>query len=123
MEVFNSPFAPQVFYYGSFLLIACGLFLIFTQKNIIKLLVGLNIAETGVNILIVFTGILKGKTAPILSGTVKDISTMVDPVPQALVLTSIVIGFGVTAFGLALAVRLYEKYHTLDIDKIRGLRW
>jgi len=113
----------NLFFYGSFSLIAIGLYILFTGRNLIKMLVGLNIAETGVNLLIVFSGAVRNGTAPIISGTVSSTSDMADPVPQALVLTSIVIGFGVTAFALALAVKLYEKYNTLDVNKIRGLRW
>ncbi len=113
----------NIFFYGSLLLMILGFVIVFTQKNILKIILGLNIAETGVNILIVFSGAIRSKSAPIITNSFKDITSMVDPIPQALVLTSIVIGFGVTAFGLALAVRLYEKYHTLDISKIRGLKW
>ena len=113
----------NVVFYGSFALILTGLLIVFTQKNIIKILLGLNIADTGVNILIVSAGFIKNGQAPILSGHFSDLLKMVDPVPQALVLTSIVIGFGVTAVGLTLAVRLYQKYKTLDISKIRGLKW
>jgi len=48
---------------------------------------------------------------------------MVDPVPQALVLTAIVIGLGVTAVALALVIRLYDHHKTLNINKIRKLKW
>ncbi len=113
----------NVIFYGSFALIFIGLFIVFTQKNLIKILLGLNIADTGVNILIVSTGWIKGGQAPIVSGNFSELLRMVDPIPQALVLTSIVIGFGVTAVGLSLAVRLYQKYKTLDVSKIRGLKW
>jgi multicomponent Na+:H+ antiporter subunit C len=46
----------------------------------------------------------------------------VDPLPQALVLTSIVIGLGITSLGIALCIRLYEKYGTFDITEIRRLK-
>ncbi len=113
----------NIIFYGSFVLISIGILIVFTQKNIIKILLGLNITDTGVNILIVSTGFIKNGQAPILSGNFSDLLKMVDPIPQALVLTSIVIGFGVTAVGLSLAIRLYQKYKTLDISKIRGLKW
>jgi multicomponent Na+:H+ antiporter subunit C len=47
---------------------------------------------------------------------------MVDPIPQALVLTSIVIGLGVTALVISIAIRIYEKYGTFDITKIKRLK-
>jgi len=53
----------------------------------------------------------------------KNVNKMVDPVPQALVLTAIVIGFGVTAVALALVIRLYRHHGTLNIDEIKNLKW
>ena len=88
-----------------------------------KIIIGLDMAETGVNILIVAAGYIKGNTAPIFSKASLTPAQMTDPVPQALVLTSIVIGFGVTALALALVVRLYQKTGSLDVSKIRGLKW
>lgn len=112
-----------IVYIASFGLIFIGLFIVFTDRNLIKIILGLNIADTGVNILIVAAGYIKGNTAPIFSKVSLTASQMTDPVPQALVLTSIVIGFGVTALALAITVRLYQKTETLDISKIRGLKW
>ena len=63
---------------------------------------------------------MKGR-APIFSSAA-DIKNMVDPLPQALVLTAIVIGLATTALLVALAMRIYEKYGTFDITKIRELR-
>lgn len=104
-------------------LVLLGFYIVFTQKNLIKMVVGLGLADTGVNVLLVSTGYIKGNTAPIFSNGSIKISHMVDPVPQALVLTSIVIGFGVSALALALIIRLFEKTGTLDTSKIRGLKW
>ena len=50
-------------------------------------------------------------------------ANMVDPVPQALVLTAIVIGFGVTALMLTLVMRIYSIYGTVDASRLRGLKW
>ncbi len=109
--------------FGSAGLIVLGLYIVFTQKNLIKMVIGIDLAETGVNVLLVSTGYIKGNTAPIFSKTGLQVSSMVDPVPQALVLTSIVIGFGVSALALAMIIKLYEKTGTLDTSKIRGLKW
>jgi multicomponent Na+:H+ antiporter subunit C len=114
---------------GAFGLIAIGLLVIFTRRNIIMMIVGLNIAEVGVNLLLVNAGYVKNGTAPIFTaafgkafaqGTVGPMS---DPVPQALVLTAIVIGFGITALALSLAIRLHDGGSSLDIHKMRGLKW
>ena len=104
-------------------LILLGLYIVFTQKNLIKMVIGLDIADTGVNVLLVSTGYINGNTAPIFSKAGLSVSSMVDPVPQALVLTSIVIGFGVSALALVLIIKLFEKTGTLDTTKIRGLKW
>jgi multicomponent Na+:H+ antiporter subunit C len=112
-----------------FLLILVGFWGVLTQKNIIKIVVGFTILNTGINILMVSLGYVKGKTAPIIDGAVAqtgnhDVSaSVVDPVPQALVLTAIVIGFGVTALMLAYAMKLYNAKKTLEINKFNDLKW
>jgi len=112
-----------------FLLILVGFWGVLTQKNIIKIIVGFTILNTGINILMVSLGYVKGKTAPIIDNAVAqtgnhDVSaSVVDPVPQALVLTAIVIGFGVTALMLAYAMKLYNAKKTLEINKFNDLKW
>jgi len=112
-----------------FLLILVGFWGVLTQKNIIKIIVGFTILNTGINILMVSLGYVKGKTAPIIDNAVEqtgyhDVSaSVVDPVPQALVLTAIVIGFGVTALMLAYAMKLYKAKKTLEINKFNDLKW
>ena len=112
-----------------FLLILVGFWGVLTQKNIIKIIVGFSILNTGINILMVSLGYVKGKTAPIIDiavaqGEGHDVSqSVVDPVPQALVLTAIVIGFGITALMLAYAMKLYNAKKTLEINKFNDLKW
>jgi len=84
-------------------LVVIGIYLVIAEKNLIKIIIGLNLADSGVNIFIVFSGYIKNKTAPIFSKGSLGFENMVDPLPQALVLTAIVIGFGVTALSLAIA--------------------
>ncbi|HBF87232.1 MAG TPA: cation:proton antiporter [Bacteroidales bacterium] len=112
-----------------FILIIVGFWGILTQKNIVKIILAFSIADAGINILIVSLGYVIGKTAPIIDGSVVqkagiDVSdSIVDPVPQALVLTSIVIGFGVTALMLAYAMKLFTAKKTLHINKFNDLKW
>ncbi|MCF7929612.1 MAG: sodium:proton antiporter [Spirochaetales bacterium] len=108
---------------AAFGLIIIGLLAIFTQRNIFKLIIGLNLADVGVNIFLVNAGYIDGGTAPIFTDGIRSAQIMTDPVPQALVLTAIVIGFGITALALGLTIRLFEKYHTLDVKEMRGLKW
>ena len=113
-------------YIVSILLIALGLFTVCTKKNLIKIVLGLGIVDYGVNLLIVSFGFNARGTAPIyqVSDLLNGVAShfYVDPVPQALTLTSIVIGACVTAMSLALVIKLREMYGTLDTREIRRLR-
>ncbi len=111
-------------YGAAILTMLIGIFAILTKKNLIKIVIGMSIMDSGFNLLLIALGYIKGGTAPIFSPAVegKDV-IMVDPVPQALVLTAIVIGFGVTAVALSLVIRLYRKHNTIKIDEIKTLRW
>ena len=103
-----------------------GLFGALTNSNILRMIVAFTVADTGVNLVIVGVGYMRGRTAPILDSAVAAadaVARIIDPVPQALVLTAIVIGVGVTALMLAYAYKLYEKKHTLDIAKFTELKW
>jgi multicomponent Na+:H+ antiporter subunit C len=110
-----------VYYFGAISLILIGLYAALVKKNLLKILIGLDIMESGVNLLIVSIGYINGKSAPILSEGIGP-SQAVDPIPQALVLTAIVIGVATTALALSAAIIVYEKYGTLNIEEIRRLR-
>jgi multicomponent Na+:H+ antiporter subunit C len=102
-------------------LFCIGLYCILRKRNLIKIIIGLGIMEYAVNLFFVLVGYRMYGRAPILSKT-EEILNIVDPLPQALVLTSIVIGLAVTALVVAIAIRIYEKYGTFDITKIRRLK-
>lgn len=110
-------------YIASFFLIVLGLYCIVTKYNLVKTVIGLSIMDYGVNLLIISIGFNPGGTAPIFTaGELNQASFFVDPIPQALTLTSIVIGACVTAMSMALVIRLEESYGTLDTREIRRLR-
>jgi multicomponent Na+:H+ antiporter subunit C len=104
-----------------FILFCIGLYCVLRKRNIIKIIIGLGIIEYAVNLFFILVGYRAQGRAPVLA---KDqaITNIVDPLPQALVLTAIVIGLAVTALIVAIAIRLYDKYGTFDITKIRRLR-
>jgi len=109
-----------------FLLILVGIWGILTRKNIIKIVIGFSVFDTGLHMVMVGVGYVKGGTAPILDGAIAPgtaLTSIVDPVPQALVLTAIVIGLGVTALMLAYVVRLFEYRKSLDISSYEDLKW
>jgi multicomponent Na+:H+ antiporter subunit C len=102
-------------------LFCCGLYCIVRKRNIIKIIIGVIICEYAVNLFFILVAYKAGGRTPIFSQG-SDILNMVDPLPQALVLTAIVIGLATTALLVAIAMRIYQKYGTFDITKIRELR-
>lgn len=108
-----------------FILFIIGLYCVLTKKNMVKIVIGLVIMEYAVNLFLVLVGYRKDGVAPIMDKTTDPfefLATSVDPLPQALVVTSIVIGLGVTTLAIALCIKLYEKYGTFDISEIRRLK-
>ena len=107
-------------------LILIGLWGILTQRNIIRMIVGFSLLDTGIHMVMVSIGYVTGGTAPIINDAVpvaEAASRVVDPVPSALVLTAIVIGLGVTAVMLSFAVRIYRTRKTLMIDECTESKW
>lgn len=107
------------------ILFLIGIYGVVAKKNLVKILLGMVIMEYAANLMLILVGYRNRGTAPIVENA-KNASlealTFVDPLPQALVLTSIVIGLGMTVMATVLCLRLYEKYGTLDILHIRRLR-
>jgi multicomponent Na+:H+ antiporter subunit C len=106
-------------------LIFVGLYGVVINRNIMKIVLSLLIMEHGVHLLLIMIGYRNGGNPPIMEQgmtTAMFAGNAVDPIPQALVLTSIVIGLGVLAMLVALCIRLYERYRTFDVDKMRSQR-
>ena len=107
------------------LLFAVGLYAAVTKRNLVKIVLGVIIMDHAVNLFLILIGYRKGGLAPIVGSTQKIetfVKSSVDPLPQAMVLTSIVISLGLIALMVTLCLRLYDKYGTYDITKIRRLR-
>ena len=98
-----------------------GLYGVVTKRNLIKIVIGIAIMEYSVNLFLILVGYVRGGTAPILSGEITE-KVFVDPLPQAMVLTAIVIGLATTALLLAIAIRIYKRYGTFDIREIKNLK-
>ncbi len=114
------------------LLILIGFAAIMLKRNLIKIMLGFALIDAGVNIMIICFGYIPGRTAPIIDAAdlltnagqlTADPAQFVDPVVQAIVLTAIVIGVGVTALMLAYVVRLYAIHRSLDIGSYVSLKW
>ena len=100
------------------ILFGIGFIMLLFQRNLIKKLIGMKIMDTGTFLFLASMGYIEGRKAPIIVNGVTDPSAYINPVPAGLVLTGIVVSVSVTAIMLALTVRLYKRYHTLQLDDI-----
>lgn len=102
----------------SVILFGIGFSNLLLQKNLIKKIIGLNIMDTSVYLFLAEKGYVYGRVAPIVVDGVQSVEAYINPVPSGLVLTGIVVSVSVTALMLSLTIRLYRRYHTLDLDEI-----
>ncbi|NRP18288.1 Na(+)/H(+) antiporter subunit C [Ensifer adhaerens] len=116
----------QILLTTGFLLVLIGFWGILRHRNILRIIIGFSLIDTGMHIVLVATGYITGGTAPIIDEAlgIKEAATRtVDPIPAALVVTAIVIGFSVTAIMLSFAIRLHATRKTLSIDALTESRW
>ena len=111
MNVFYIPYLAVV------ALILIGLYAVLFKRNLIKIIIGITLIESGVNLFLITLGFRADSTAPIYTNSPGGIFSL--PVPQALTLTSIVIGVAVLALMLTLVIHIYRHYQTLDVCKIK----
>lgn len=112
--IFNIPYLAVA------ALILIGLYTLLFKRNLIKMIIGITLIESGVNLFLITLGYRKGSVAPIYTSSSGGIMAL--PVPQALTLTSIVIGVAVLALMLSLVIHIYRHYGTLDVRHVRRLR-
>ena len=111
---------------SGFGLVLIGLWGMLTQRNMIRMIIGFSLMDTGIHMVMVSIGYVTGGTAPIINDAVpmsEAVNRVVDPVPSALVLTAIVIGLAVTAVMLSFVLRIYKTRKTLMIDECTESRW
>ncbi len=108
-------------YFLCLVLFSIGLYCVLRRRNIIKIIIGIAIMEYGVNLFFILIAYRWHGRAPLLAQN-QEILKMVDPIPQALILTSIVIGLSVLALLVGIAIRIFDKYKTFDITKIKNLK-
>ena len=88
------------------------------QTNLIKKIIGLNIMDSAVYLFLAEKGFVVGRIAPIITDGVQSVERYVNPIPSGLVLTGIVVSVSVSALMLSITIRLYQRYHTLNLDEI-----
>ena len=104
--------------YAAMILFGIGLSILMLAKNLVKKIIGLNIMDTAGYLFLTSLGYIEGRLAPIITDGSTDPERYVNPLPAGLVLTGIVVSVSVTAVMLALTLRLYRRYHTLNLDEI-----
>jgi multicomponent Na+:H+ antiporter subunit C len=115
----------MLIYFLNSILFVLGLYCLIAKKHLVKKIIGMVIMEYAINLFIILLGYKDNGIPPILLPEMNRASFLqhsVDPLPQALVLTSIVIGLSTLALMVAISLRLYEKYKTFDMSEIRRLR-
>ncbi len=106
------------FMIAAVLLFGFGFMNLLLQKNLIRKIISFNIMESSIFLFLASQGYINGRIAPIIVDGILDADVYINPIPSGLVLTGIVVSVSVTAFFLALTVRLYNIYKTVDFDEI-----
>ena len=115
-NLLNSPYEA-----AAIILFGIGFTSLMLQKNMIKKIIGFNMMDSAIYLFLAAQGYIDGRKAPIVVNGVTSVQAYINPIPSGLVLTGIVVSVSVTSLMLALTVRLYRRYHTLDIDEITSL--
>lgn len=100
------------------ILFGIGFTMLLLHRNLIKKIMGMNIMDTAVYLFLAAKGYIRGRMVPIVADGIQDAAAYINPVPSGLVLTGIVVSVSTTALMLALTIRLYERYGSLDLDEI-----
>ena len=100
------------------LLFGIGFANLLFQKNLIKKIIGFDIKDTAIYLFLAEKGYIAGRMPPIVVNGIQDVEGYINPIPSGLVLTGIVVSVSVSALMLSLTIRLYKRYHTLDLDEI-----
>ena len=106
----------------SVILFGIGFATLMMNKNLIKKIIGMNIMDTSVFLFLVAKGYIVGRHAPIITQNYEGVDAYINPIPSALILTGIVVAVSITAFLLALTVKMHEHYGTIDLEEIMSMK-
>ena len=106
---------------AAIILFGVGFTTLLMNRNLLKKIIGFNFMDSAIYLFLAAKGYIRGRHAPVIVDGITDPAQYVNPIPTGLVLTGIVVSVSVTAFLLAMTGRLYDRFHTLDIDKIAYL--
>lgn len=114
----GANFFPNIGEEVAMILFGIGFANLLFQKNLIKKIIGFNIMDTAIYLFLAEKGYITGRLAPIIVNGIQSTEAYINPIPSGLVLTGIVVSVSVSALMLSLTIRLYRRYHTLDLDEI-----
>jgi len=103
-----------------------GFYAVIVKRNLIKKIIGLGIVQTAIILFFISIGVKKGATLPIIAhdhaGTINTVQAVdyINPLPHVLMLTAIVVAVATLGVALSLAVKIYQKYDTLEEDEINS---
>ena len=103
---------------AAMILFGIGFTTLMLHRNMMKKIIGFSMMDSAIFLYLAAKGYIEGRVAPIIENGVQSAEAYINPIPAGLVLTGIVVSVSVTAVMLALTVRLYHRYHTLNIDEI-----
>lgn len=103
---------------AAMILFGIGFTALLLNKNLLKKIIGLNIMDTAAYLFLASNGYIEGRMAPIITNGVMSVDAYINPIPSGLVLTGIVVSVSTTALMLSLTIRLYRRYHSLNLDQI-----
>ena len=115
LEVLSTRYAYATFV----LLLAIGLYMMIAGPNLVKKVIGLNLFQSAIFLFFVSMAYVRGGSVPVIPSEGGAVGEYASPLPQVIVLTAIVVGVSLTAVALALIVRLYTEYGTLNEETIR----
>ncbi len=109
------------YYLAAIIFFLIGLYIMLIHPNLIKKVIGMNIIDSAIFLFFVSVGYIEGGQSPIVDSSLPDV-TYVNPLPSGLMLTGIVVSVSITAFALALIIRVYNFYGTLNVEEIAAIR-
>ena len=107
---------------GAILLFGVGFAIMLINSNLIKKIIGMNVMDTAIFLFFIAKGYIPNREAPIVVGEYKGVEGYINPIPTSLMLTGIVVAVSITAFLLALTIKIKETYGTIELDEIMIMR-
>lgn len=111
-------FVANIHFLGAVIIFVVGLYMVIAHPNLMKRIIGINVMSSAVFYFFVAIGNISGGEVPIVNPEALTPASFINPLPSALILTGIVISVSITVYALALVIKIYQAYGTLNQDEI-----